>query len=237
MERKFELIENENLKKGKKESFLIKKQLLEHIENEKTKLIYFQSTERYSKFTFEYKEENAIWKIPFEIEYVIDTLIVDFEGKDLPDPIRMVASKLLKEIISSIRFMHKDKYWSLSYYFLDDIKHYKKRLTKEFLIELEGEWKKIKRLAELEAMDDDDYLFFKTEDVHDLSLWVAGEDGRLLCEYLEELKLITFQQSGLNRYEIQLTGKKEDIKIVNEKIVFAREIAKYGYNIWTDYVE
>jgi len=237
MENKFKVIENKQVKNDRRKPFLINRKMLEHIENEKLVMTYFEANQEYSRFTFEYNDGIAVWKIPFEIEYVVDMLIVDFNGKELSDETRFVASGVLKDVLCSLRFAHKDKYWSLSHYFIDDMEHYRKRLEKDFVIKLENEWKKIRRNAEIETMDNDDYMFFRSEQINDLNLWITGEDGLVFCEFMKEIGLIKYKKEGKTQCMIELVGDKKGLKKVNEKIIFARDVAKYGYNIWTDYVE
>jgi hypothetical protein len=218
------------------ENTLVKESFLKHIETEHIQLASFDSNEEYAEFVFCYTENEKKWNILFTIEFVIDTLIVDFEGSELPDSVRLKASKIFEQVIQSIRFLHKDKFWSLSHYYIDDEKEYKKRLERSYPKALKEEWLKMKNMATIEPMDSDDYLFFKVEDIHDLSLRIAGDDGKLLCEVLKELGIIEYAKVALNEYEMQIDEKNE-LESIKKKMIYEREIAKYGYNIFTDYYE
>lgn len=206
------------------------------MENENIKMTSFEANEAYAEVMFAYETEEKVWDILYTIEYVLDTLIVDFDGSNLPDSIRMKASELFERLLESIRFLHKDKYWSLSYYYIDDKKEYEKRLQDEFPVSLQDEWKKMKNMAKIEPMDSDDYLFFKVEDIHDLSLRVVGEDGRKLCEVLKKLNIVDYAKVAGNEYELQI-DEEETLESIKIKLIYQREIAKYGYNVFTDYYD
>jgi len=215
---------------------LIQKHFLTHIEDENVTLTSFDANEEYAEFVFTYQQEEQTWDIFYTIEFLIDTLIVDFDGSGLPDSIRLKASELFEQIIKSIRFLHKDKFWSLSHYYIDDVKEYQKRLEDDYPLSLQEEWKKMKNMAAFEPMDQDDYLFFKVEDIHDLSLRIAGEDGKKLCEALKKLGIIEYAKVAENEYEMQI-DEKDALESIKIKLIYQREIAKYGYSVFTDYYE
>jgi hypothetical protein len=244
-----ESLNNENGKfkvmhfNGKKKGFkLEKKELvtrnqLNHIESDAFKLVNFESSYEYANFTYQHIREGEVWDINFELEHILDTLIVEFDGSKYPDYIRIQASLLMDKVIESLRFQHKDKFWSLSHYYIGDVGEYQKRLDKDFPAKQAEHWVKITKMMKIEFMDELDQLFFEAENMHDFQLKVVGQDGKVLCDYLSSMGLIEFKEITDNEFEITLPESSDDLDDINQKIIFAREAAKYGYNIWVDYVD
>jgi len=213
---------------------LLKKEMIQHLEKDGLIIKKFKATPHYATFTL-HDDKNV--EIVFEIEYVIDTLIVDFNGFKLSDDYRLKASKLLLKVVNAIRFLHKDKFIMFGNHFIPDEEEYRIRTKKEYASSMHDDWIRINNLSKLESMDEDHHLYFEIEDVHDLCLAIAGEDGKLLCEELKNLHIATYESLSESEYEIELTGVSNEKEALKRKIIFAREIAKYGYNVWVDYVE
>lgn len=222
---------------SKKEK-LVTREAIAHIENHEIVLKNFESSSTYSTFSFDYTVEGKTWTIPFEVEVIIDTLILDFDGSDMPENIRIKASELTEKLVESLRFKHRDKFWSLSHYFIDNLEEYELRKKESYAKSFEHDWLRIYNLSKLEAMDEVDQLLFEVEDIHDLALKIVGLDGKKLCEYLMELGLITYKKVAKTEFEISFneTDEADYLEQINQKIIFAREVARYGYNIWVDYV-
>lgn len=226
----------EKVNKSPKKKYIITERMIKHLENENLKLRSIHSETKYAKVVFEYiKQENI--KIEFEFELIEETIIFEFNGEKLTDKWRIFASKLYEEIIESLRFVHKDKEWSLSRYYIGFVEEYEKRKSEEFLNSITEEIKKIDKRSQIEAMSEENRFFFDLEDIHHLSFYITGEDGLKLIDLLKEMKLVTYQKLEENLFEIELIGKDKGIDRINRKIVFARELAKMGYNTWVDYDE
>lgn len=235
---KFEIISNKQVQAPTEQQFVVTESFLKHIENDQCKLRFGNADENYANFSFEYEENGNFWNIPFEMEVVYETIAIEFEGGHLPESIRMVASKLLEEVIYATRFLHKDKYWSLSNFYIKDVATYKQRVQAAFLEQMDAVWSKIAQMAKVEKMDIEDYYFFEAEGIDDVSLWMTGEDAHMLLNYLEEKNIIrAFRKRNENLYEVELFIQKDPIQTINAKLIFERELSELGYNIWTDYVD
>lgn len=216
-----------------KREALVEKKWLLHLESEECKLTRFNSGKDHAQFVFTYQGIDFV----FQLDFVVDTLILDFEGAGLSEFHRIQASKLLERIIESLRFRHKDKYWSLSHYYIDNLKRYEERKNPSYPVQYHNEWKRIIKLAKMEIMDDSDRLFMEVEDIHDLELKIVGEDGKVLCAYLKENGFIDYHTTYENECIIEFLDPTDELDNINRKIVFAREVAYFGYNIWVDYPE
>lgn len=223
---------NSKKKVAKKLALLEKKWLL-HLENDDYALVYFDSGKDHAAFTFTY----ADYDLDFALDLIVDTIILDFDGAGLPENIRIKASELIGRIIESLRFQYKHKYWSFSHYYLDNIKRYEERKNLDYPAQFHDEWKRIANLAKMESMDDADRLFMQVEDIHDLELNIVGDDGKVLCDYLQAMKLIRYRMVHENQWILEFLEPLDELGNINRKIVFAREVAYFGYNIWVDYPE
>lgn len=225
--------------KGKipKKRLVVERKDIEHIATEKLRLKEFKNEKNYATFTFGYFVDSKEWDIVFELEIIVDTLVVEFIGEEIPESVRIKASKILEDVVQALRFKHKDKYWVFSHYYIGDVEEYEQRKKNEFPRYYESEIEKIFNLSKIESMSDDNHLFFELEEIEGLSLFIVGEDGKVLCEYLEEKGFIYYEEVKKNRYIIEFVEDKivDEEELINRKIVFAREIAQYGYNIWVDY--
>lgn len=216
---------------------LVSESKLKHIENQSVQLIELESSPVFATFVFRFFDGKEEWDIPFELEIILDTLIAEFNGEDLPDRIRLKASNLMEQVVDSLRFQHRDKYWSIGHYYIPSVKEYHLRNDINYPIQFQNEWKRIFNLTKVGDMDEMDMLFYEAEDVHDLMLLIVGEDGKILCDYLEAQGYITYKEVAENGYEIELKGASSGVDVLNQKTIFAREVARYGYNIWVDFME
>lgn len=216
---------------------LVSKSQLKHIESECIKLMEVESSPVYATFAFLYHDGNKEWKIPFELEIILDTLIAEFDGEELADSVRIKASYLMEQVIEALRFQHKDKFWSIGHYYIPNVEEYHLRNNVAYPIKNEKEWNRILNLTKVEAIDEMDLLFYEAENVHDLMLMIVGQDGKVLCEYLQNKGFIKYKAYTDNGYEIELMNSENGMDLLNRKTIFAREIAKFGYNIWVDFMD
>lgn len=235
------LIETGEMKKEKrrKKELIVTKEVIKNIETTTLTLKTFHATETFASFDFTYFADGEQWNIGFELELIVDTLIVDIVGEGMVEAIRIKASEVLEKIVECLRFKYKDKHWSLSHYYIADIEAYEERSRVDYPERYRNEWKTIVNQSRLETMDEMDEFLFQVEDIHDLELKIIGNDGIVLCEYLQKMKHITYQQNEGTECVIHLLKNhlNNPLKNINQKIVFAREVAAYGYNIWVDYIK
>lgn len=227
---------DKNKKKIKKEKEnLVKMEDIGHIATETLVIKSLVSDPNMAEIQFVWSDGRKEWEINFLLEIILDTLVVEFDGNNYHDDIRIKASQILEKLVESLRFRHRDKYWSLSHYYISDVANYEARKKKEYPQSKGDFWKKISTLFHFERMEDVDYLLFSLENNHELLLRISGEDGKILCDHLSDIGIAHYNKLAENEYEIVLIGDEVGHEAIHKKIVFAREAITLGYNIWVDY--
>lgn len=234
---KFKIIKN-NKQIIKKEKNIMEKEILEKLENEKRELVHFESDKIEAFFTFKCEYEKEYFYINFHLELLGETLIFDYEGSSFTEEMNFIATEINNEILNAIKFMHKDKILALSMYYIANVEKYKERKEETYLINRLNDFKKINNISKIEIMDEAEIDFFEIEEIDDISLYISGEDGKKLGEFLKKEKLIyNFLKKDKNKFEIKFKKTQNYLKDINRKMVFARELSILGYNAWTDYPE
>jgi hypothetical protein len=219
---------------------LLEREMIQHIEQEDLRLVTFKSGKKEAVLGYELiLSKDETYKITFDIEEIEETLVVEFNGGELPENIRLLGSELLERIVKSIRFKHKEKEWSLSRYYVWDSEAYSERVNPEYPEKRKEEWVKLFKKIERDTIQDYEILLLELEEVHDISLRIAGLDGYYLVEYLQKIGVLSYEKIHENEYDLQLKKPKHfsERDGWEMKILLSKELMKYGYNVWVDYEE
>lgn len=238
--RHLEIVKTEAPKKiTRQKKYVIDEDKIKHLENDTLKFDFSEKDEDYACITFEYTKENKE-KIKFEIELVLykeaNSLLIEMVRGTESDETRLIASKVMGEILQAIRFLHKEKLFHLSKYHIVDEEEYRNRLTPTFLNTLEKDIEKIYHQTKRQPIDPDLEFLMTVDGLNHLFLIVVGEDGKKLCELLEKLELASYREVVPNHYEIIFEEYVDDeLLLMNWKYHFEKQLFGYGYNVFVDY--
>lgn len=238
---KFQVISNRKIEK-KNERMLLSPENIKRTENENMKILNFSSDKNLATWTCEIQSEGTVTKISYVLERVGEgELIFEIEGEKLSEEERILASSYMLYLLESFRFFYKQDAYHLSKYLILDKEGYERRKEKEFLLYIEEEIQDIQYGIAYEELTDYEYLYTELEDTHSVQLKMCGEDAHLLCEFLQEKGMITFERVEENLFWIEpiLSEEEEDPDYMRIKslLFILKGIAKYEYNIWLDYRE
>lgn len=176
-------------------------------------------------------------KILIELAVIDDNIMIEIlEGYE-DDERRLMASDIMEQIIEGVRFLHRDKFWTLSKYHVLDKKEYAERCEETFLEEKKDEILHELKRAKHDPIDEDLQFLTMVEGIHQLHLLIVGVDGKLLSEKFEQWGIGTKRDWGNNTYEIVIAETGDDLGDMNWKYSIEKVLYAYGYNVFLDYEE
>ncbi|WP_336770191.1 hypothetical protein [Bacillus bombysepticus] len=193
----------------------------------------FKSSQTVSSFSLVINQNRKKYEVDCEIEMDYSFMYIAFDGRSVPENIRVLSSQIILGLWERIRFRFAEKNWIFGDYCILTWPEYYKRVETSYAAGRAPEWVEMYHHIVNEGRSLQEDWLGPVSGAESLFIYITGLDGYNMAKTLEAEGILVVEQVDLNLYMLDWVDQPINMyDSFKQKMLFVEKMVKEGFNIW-----